>query len=188
MRHGGKLYEVIRSETGTALTIASEDLALTRETSGVSGPAPALINTAFEDTVSKVLAAYLGANPVPVEQLPEVIRHISVALSAGPLAKASPANPVPGTPVIRSGQRPLEWGPATQVAASVSHDKITCLECGKQLTSLKLHLRRSHGLTPAAYMQKWKLSADYPMVSPDSTQARKRISRGGWRRCYVARD
>lgn len=52
-----------------------------------------------------------------------------------------------------------------QIAATMTHDHIRCLECGKKLRRMLQHLRVKHGLTPDDYIAKWGLPSDYPMNS-----------------------
>ena len=63
------------------------------------------------------------------------------------------------------------------IKRSVGKQAITCLECGKRQKTLKRHLNTAHGLTPAEYRAKWRLSHDYPMVAPDYAEKRRSLAK-----------
>ncbi|CAA7623695.1 conserved hypothetical protein [Candidatus Terasakiella magnetica] len=100
-----------------------------------------------------VVAAYVGKNPVPANQLPELINTVYGSLSTldggQPEAKAEALKP------------------AIAVKRSVTPDYIICLEDGKKLKMLKRHLRTTYNMTPDEYRAKWGLAPDYPMVAPN---------------------
>jgi predicted transcriptional regulator len=56
--------------------------------------------------------------------------------------------------------------PAVPIRRSVQPDHVVCLECGFRGQILRRHLRVVHGLEPAAYRTRWKLSADHPITAP----------------------
>jgi predicted transcriptional regulator len=66
--------------------------------------------------------------------------------------------------------------PAVDLSASVKPDHLVCLEDGLKLKTLKRHLARHHGLTPAEYRKRWGLSLDYPMVAPAYATRRREIA------------
>ena len=42
---------------------------------------------------------------------------------------------------------------------------------------LKRHLMTHFGMTPDEYRQKWGLAADYPMVSPNYAETRRKLAK-----------
>jgi predicted transcriptional regulator len=66
---------------------------------------------------------------------------------------------------------------AVQIRGSVHRDHLVCLECGFAATSLPLHLKAAHGLTPDQYRAKWQLPAAYPMVSPAYSKHRSMLAK-----------
>jgi predicted transcriptional regulator len=99
------------------------------------------------------VAAYVSKNPLPAQQIPEVISTVYSSLtglnSAPKLAAAEPPKP------------------AVPIRKSVTPEYIVCLEDGKKLKMLKRHLRSTYNMTPDEYRAKWGLPADYPMVAPN---------------------
>ena len=110
-----------------------------------------------------VVAAYVGKNPVPVGDLPSLLRQVYDALAA--LDKPIPA------------EAPAAFRPAVAIGKSVTPDFIVCLEDGRKLKMLKRHLRTAYGLSPAEYRHKWGLGADYPMVAPNYAKLRSALAK-----------
>ena len=109
---------------------------------------------------TEIVAAYLGRNKVPGEQLAEVINTVYNSLS----------NLEAGT----NGDEPARGGlkPAVPIKRSIMPEYIVCLEDGKKLKMLKRYLRTNYNLTPDEYRAKWGLAADYPMVAPNYAKQR----------------
>jgi len=107
-----------------------------------------------------LVKAYVANNVVPVGELPNLIASIYAALS-------SVENPQP----VEVPQRP-----AVNPKKSIHRSHIVCLEDGRKLKSLRLHLEREHGLTPEEYRAKWDLPETYPMVAPDYAARRSEIA------------
>ena len=114
----------------------------------------------FTLLTAQIAAAYLSNNPVPAAGVPEVIRLTFTALCE--LGKPPEAEaPKPAVPIKRS----------------MTPDRLICLECGKQSTMLKRHLRVSHGHTPESYRAKWGLPSDYPMAAPNYSSKRSAFAK-----------
>jgi len=112
---------------------------------------------------TKIVAAYVSRNVVPVSDLPNLISttHQSLTSLGKPQEQAEPA---------------VDLKPAVPIKKSVHPDYIVCLEDGKQLKMLKRHLKTAYGLTPDDYRAKWGLPADYPMVAPNYAKARSALA------------
>lgn len=113
----------------------------------------------------QMVTAYLSNNPVPSQEVPELIRRVRGALVAldgsgtGEVAVATAAKP------------------AVPVKRSVTDAYIVCLEDGLKFKSLKRHLRTAYGMTPEAYRAKWNLPHDYPMVAPNYAEHRSQLAK-----------
>ncbi len=115
----------------------------------------------FVELTADIVAAYVSNNPVPADNLSELISTVHNAV-----AKIS-------NPEAPEAEKPT---PAVNPKRSVFPDYIICLEDGKRFKSLKRHLTL-HGLTPAEYRAKWGLPADYPMVAPNYAAARSELAK-----------
>lgn len=111
---------------------------------------------------AKVVAAYVGQNPLPAAHLPELINTVYTALSN------TNGNPEPENEAPK---------PAVPVKKSVTADYIICLEDGKKLKMLKRHLRTNYNMTPDEYRAKWGLAPDYPMVAPNYAKQRSAFAK-----------
>ena len=111
---------------------------------------------------TQIVAAYVSNNPVPVGELPSLIRQVHTALvNVGAPAEVSAERPQPAVPVKRS----------------VTPDYIICLEDGKKLKMLKRHLKSAYNMTPEQYRERWGLPPEYPMVAPDYADHRSRLAK-----------
>ena len=69
-----------------------------------------------------------------------------------------------------------ELVPAVPINKSHTKTTITCLECGRSMKMLKRHLDVGHDLKPDDYRAKWRLNPDYPMVSPNYSEVRRKLA------------
>jgi predicted transcriptional regulator len=110
---------------------------------------------------AQIVSAHVGHNPVPVGDLPALIKSVYATL----------VQPEAQTP------EPEKREPAVPIKKSVFADHIVCLEDGKKLKMLKRHLHTSYGLTPEQYRVKWGLPANYPMVAPNYAEKRSELAK-----------
>ncbi|MBS0642441.1 MAG: MucR family transcriptional regulator [Acetobacteraceae bacterium] len=110
---------------------------------------------------AQIVSAHVTKNPVPVEELPSLIREVYKTLST--VGEAAPA--------VGASK------PAVQITKSVFPDYIVCLECGKQMTMLKRHLMTEHTMTIDQYRAKWTLPSNYPMVAPNYAETRSNLAK-----------
>lgn len=97
-----------------------------------------------------IVSAFVSNNPVPVTELPNLIKAVNGTLGGLDGASVSTDAPKPAVPVKKS----------------IQHEFIVCLEDGKHLKMLKRYLRTRFNLTPEEYRTRWGLAHDYPMVAP----------------------
>lgn len=84
---------------------------------------------------AQIVSAHVENNPVPMAQVPALIREVHRALATA----GEPAEP------------------AVAPKKSVFPGHIVCFECGTGYKLLKRHILTDHGLTPQAYRAKWRL-------------------------------
>jgi predicted transcriptional regulator len=113
------------------------------------------------ELTADIVAAQVSNNTVAVSDLPALIAAVHRTLAG-----------LGGTPApVEDAQTP-----AVAIRASIKPDYIVCLEDGKKLKMLKRHLMTHYKMTPDQYRAKWKLPADYPMVSPNYAQQRSALA------------
>ncbi len=112
---------------------------------------------------AEIVSAYVGKNPLPTQQIPEVINTVYGSLTG-----------------LQGGTRETQSEPprpAVPIKKSVTPEYIVCLEDGKKLKMLKRHLRSTYGMTPDEYRVKWGLPPDYPMVAPNYAAQRSEFAK-----------
>ena len=133
-------------------------------------PSHEVDNTRFDNLlklVTDIVAAYVSNNPVPVADLPAMIRSVHATLGG-----------LSGGDV---GDAQTSQKPAISVKKSVTPEYLICLEDGKKLKMLKRYLRSRYGLSPDQYRAKWGLPADYPMVASNyAAQRSDSPKRSAW--------
>ena len=112
---------------------------------------------------AQVVASYVSQNPVPADQLPDLIGAVHNSFKN--VETAAPPPP----------EQPQK--PAVPVKKSVHPDYIVCLEDGKKLKMLKRHLKTAYDMTPEQYRERWGLAADYPMVAPNYAKHRSSLAK-----------
>ena len=113
--------------------------------------------------VSEIVASYVSNNPVPVSELPAMIRSVHATL--GGLSGMSALDGV-------TSQKP-----SVPIKKSITPEYLICLEDGKKLKMLKRYLRSRYGLSPDQYRTKWGLQADYPMVASNYAAQRSEFAK-----------
>lgn len=112
---------------------------------------------------SDIVAAYVSNNPVPVADLPGMIKSVHSTLG--------------GLTGVGSSEAASTQKPAVPIKKSITPEYIICLEDGKKLKMLKRYLRSRYSLTPDEYRTKWGLAADYPMVAPNYAAQRSEFAK-----------
>jgi predicted transcriptional regulator len=110
-----------------------------------------------------IVAAYVSNNPVPVGELPAMIKNVHATLGS-----------LTGAPVA---EVPTNQKPAVAVKKSITPEYLVCLEDGKRLKMLKRYLRSRYGLSPDQYRTKWGLPPDYPMVASNYAAQRSEFAK-----------
>jgi|SRR5579871_5047911 len=113
--------------------------------------------------VSEIVSSYVSNNPVPISELPAMIRSVHATL--GGLTGAS----------VRDGVTTQK--PSVPIKKSITPEFLICLEDGKKLKMLKRYLRSRYGLSPDQYRSKWGLPADYPMVASNYAAQRSEFAK-----------
>lgn len=131
------------------------------------------------DAATQIVSAFIARNPVPPEDLPQLINNVTAALlRVSELVMLYEA--AQDDTLVRSRDSVLSrQRPAVSIEDSVTADHLICLEDGKRLKMLKRHLRAVYDMTPDEYRRKWGLPEDYPMVAPNYAKVRSQLARVG---------
>lgn len=113
------------------------------------------------EMVADIVSAYVSNNPLPVAELPRLIRSVHGSLEQ--LSK--PAEPAP-EPLV----------PPVPIRKTVTPDHIISLEDGRPYKTLRRHLS-GRGLTPEQYRAKWGLPSTYPMTAANYAAQRSALAK-----------
>jgi predicted transcriptional regulator len=113
--------------------------------------------------VTEIVSAYFASNEIPQSEIPDFLRKIYHAIQD--LCRD-----------VSVKHRP-ELIPAVPIEESVQDDYIVCLEDGKRLQMLKRHLSTVYNMSIEQYKERWGLSMDYPVVSPNYARRRSEIAK-----------
>jgi len=127
----------------------------------------------MRDHIAKIVSAYLKANTISPGELAALITQVGALLN-------SLNKPIPPT-VPR---------PIVPVRRSVLPDVVVCLDCGWQGKILRGHISAAHGLSPAAYRDRWGLSPNHALVAPNYSKRRSvlALSLGLGRRRAISKE
>jgi predicted transcriptional regulator len=123
-------------------------------------------NSNLTGLTADIVSAYVSNHVVPTGDLGSLIAEVHKALQG-----TSATSQFEATEVVEKQK------PAVNIRKSVSNEMITCLDCGSNFKSLKRHLMTHHSMSPEEYRAKWNLGPDYPMVSPEYSQARSQLAK-----------
>jgi len=113
----------------------------------------------------EVVSAFVANNALKSGDLAGLIRDTHAALAG---LGDKPASDAPAEP---------EFTPAISVRKSLGKPEvIISMIDGKPYRALKRHLA-ARGLTPQQYRARYNLPADYPMVAPAYSEARRQVAK-----------
>ena len=110
-----------------------------------------------------IVSAFVAHNSLPSADLPALIQSVHAALVRIVSGAVTPDAPEPAAAAV-------------SVRKSITPDYLVCLDDGLKFKSLRRHLA-ALGMTPDEYRSKWKLPADYPMVSANYAAARSEMAK-----------
>jgi len=68
--------------------------------------------------------------------------------------------------------------PTVSLKDIVKEKYVVCLECGKKMRTLKAHIRKTHGLTPKEYFQRFGLDPKkFPLVCKEYSEQRSKMAK-----------
>ena len=114
------------------------------------------------ELTADIVSAYVEHNSVAAADLPALIRSTFAALSGV------------GQPVVEVTEAAPK-ATVAQIRRSLTPDALISFLDGRPYRMLKRHLA-VHGLTPAAYREKFGLPADYPLVAASYAARRSELA------------
>lgn len=125
------------------------------------------------ELATELTVAWLGNqnNRVSAEDVPTFLRtmHATISELSGAAVETGDTSEAP----VAEG----DYTPAVSVRKSLaSKDHILSMIDGKPYRTLRRHLS-TNGLTPDEYRARYNLKADYPMVAPSYSEARRAMAK-----------
>lgn len=125
------------------------------------------------ELATELTIAWLGNqnNRVAADEVPQFLRTMHATVSELASGGAAPDGSAEGSVPAE------EFTPAVSVRKSLaSRDHLISMVDGKPYKALRRHLAK-HGLSPDQYRQRYNLKADYPMVAPAYSEARRDMAK-----------
>ncbi|MBN2644353.1 MAG: MucR family transcriptional regulator [Desulfuromonadaceae bacterium] len=69
-----------------------------------------------------------------------------------------------------------EAEPAISIKKAFGKDKVTCMICGKSMTTLGRHLRMVHQMTPAEYRKQFNIPRSQALAAKNYSEQRKQMA------------
>lgn len=133
------------------------------------------MSTELLKMTTQIVTSHASINELTSQELINEIKTVfsTLAVLAG---EKGPATEI--EVLSETSPEAAEIKPAVPIEESIQDDYIACLECGKKFRTLKAHLRRAHGLTPAAYYQRFGLDPKkYSLVSRNYSEQRRQLAK-----------
>ncbi len=122
---------------------------------------------------TEIVVSHASMSELTPEQLVQEIKEVHNVLSSldgggiSEEAVSGKSEPAAG------GQKP-----SIPLKDIVTAKYVVCLECGKKLKTLKVHLRKTHNLTPKEYYQRYDLDPKkFPLVSREYSATRSKMAK-----------
>lgn len=120
----------------------------------------------------QIVTAHAAVSELSTAELLDEIKGVYRTLAG--LEEGKPEGLEAAAPTAVPEKAAPEITPAVPIEEAVQDDYVVCLECGAKLKTLKAHLRRAHGLTPAEYAKRFQIDLKkYPLVSRNYSAKRR---------------
>ena len=128
---------------------------------------------------TEILVSHASMTELTPEELVQEIKEVYKVLSS------LESGEILGGQVYRKAEEAgVVTKPSIPLKDIVTEKYVVCLECGKKMKTLKVHLRKTHNLTPKEYYQRFDLDQKkFPLVCKDYSAARSQMAkdRGFWK-------
>ena len=125
---------------------------------------------------AQIVISHASMSELTPKELVDEIKSIHSVLSALETAEAlleaamGVDEPVLEAEVVKKPSIPLD--------EIVKEKYVVCLECGKKMRTLKAHIRKTHGLMPKEYFQRFGLDPKkFPLVCKEYSEQRSKMAK-----------
>jgi predicted transcriptional regulator len=104
-----------------------------------------------------------------VEEIKEVYNALTALEGGALLEEPEPA---------KGKEAEVVKKPAVPLKDIVKEKYVVCLECGKKMRTLKVHIRKAHNLMPKEYFKRFGLDPKkYPLVCKEYSEQRSKMAK-----------
>ena len=121
---------------------------------------------------AQIVMSHVSLSELTSGELVEEIKEVFSVLTAleGPEGEAGVPGKVEEAAEVKKPSIPLK--------DIVKEKYVICLECGKKMRTLKAHIRKTHGLMPKEYAQRFSLDLKkYPLVCKEYSLQRSAMAK-----------
>ena len=119
---------------------------------------------------AQIVISHASMSELTPKELVDEIKEIYGVLSSLESGEGGEA----GMAVIKEAE--VVRKPSVPLDEIVKEKYVVCLECGKKMRTLKAHLRKSHGLSPADYFRRYSLDPkQFPLVCREYSEQRRKL-------------
>jgi len=123
---------------------------------------------------AQIVTSHASMSELTPQELVDEIKDIFTLLASletGEVGKeAAPGAEIAKEAKVRKPSIPLD--------EIVKEKYVVCLECGKQMRTLKAHLRKAHQLAPKEYFQRYSLDPKkFPLVCKEYSEQRRKLAK-----------
>jgi MucR family transcriptional regulator, transcriptional regulator of exopolysaccharide biosynthesis len=122
---------------------------------------------------TEIIISHVSMTELSPEQLVDEIKavyNVLTSLDGGVILEEAAPGESEAAGMVKQSPIPLK--------DIVKAKYVVCLECGKKLKTLKTHLRKTHGLMPKEYFQRFGLDPKkFPLVCKDYSEARSKMAK-----------
>ncbi|AJF08145.1 MucR family transcriptional regulator [Geoalkalibacter subterraneus] len=120
------------------------------------------------EMAAEIVAAHASTTQMSKEDLVAEIREIHDALSAIEKGEELPKE---GEVKEQSNE------PVVSRKKAFGKDKVTCMICGKEMTTLSRHLKTSHDMKPTEYRKRFDIPRSQPLAAKNYSEKRREMAK-----------
>ena len=125
---------------------------------------------------AQIVISHASMSELTPKELVEEIKDLYTLLSS--LEGEIAVEAVAGAPEKAKGAKVVVKKPTIPLDEVVKEKYVVCLECGKKMRTLKVHLRKAHKLMPAEYFRRFGLDAKkFPLVCKEYSEQRRKLAK-----------
>ena len=124
---------------------------------------------------AQIVISHASMSELTPKELVEEIKDLYKLFSS--LEGEIAAEAVAGAPKKAKKAEVVVKKPTIPLDEVVKEKHVVCLECGKKMRTLKVHLRKAHNLIPAEYFRRFGLDAKkFPLVCKEFSEQRRKLA------------